>query len=107
MTIEEFNNLKIGDIFYTYSIYDSNITEHIVKYTGISDSQYRFILSEKLIVNETYINDYYIDENKCLIDFIKNRKAHIIDTINEAKNDLTNLNKKYSKFIKENVEHFI
>ena len=92
MTLEEFKNLKVGDNFYYLGILTNNTKPQKVQ---------KVLQREKIIftnITSYYIYDFdkiYLNEKEFKIAYIK-RILFFYGNVD-----------KYTKFIKENVEHFI
>ena len=92
MTLEEFKNLKVGDNFYYLGILTNNTKPQKVQ---------KILQREKII--HTDITSYYrYDFDKIYL----NEKEFKIAYIKRILFFHGNVDK-YTKFIKENVEHFI
>ena len=91
MTLEEFKNLKVGDKFYYLGILTNNTKPQKVQ---------KILQREKIIF--TNITSYYIyDFDKIYLNEKEFKIAFKRILISHGNVD------KYTKFIKENVEHFI
>lgn len=92
MTKTEFNNLKVGDSIYYFTVFDNSINSMII--TMIEFGSNYVYVNELIYSKEQFLLSFDTTEKKCLINYLRQTKD-------------TELRNKYSEFIEENIEYFI
>lgn len=103
MTEQEFKNLKVNDIIYSYIINNSGLfLNRVVKVLYDNDNFCIELDNGPTTYTELWSSEFYLDEKQCKIDYIKCYRKYNFDVY------LTKtLDEKYKEFIKENIEWFI
>ena len=106
MTTEEFNNLKEGDILYSYAFNLYKIEHIIEKIDYMHGKKYIIMNNDDDYYDEDDCLCFYISEKKCKIAYLKHLKKENQGFKNEIK-IMKDIIDKHKKFIEENVEEFI
>ena len=100
MTEQEFKNLKVNDIIYSYIINNSGLFSNRVEEVLYKNDKFHIVLDDGFTYSLS--SAFYLDEKQCKIDYIKCYRKYNFDVY------LTKtLDEKYKEFIKENIEWFI
>ncbi len=103
MTEQEFKNLKVNDIIYSYIKNNSGLfLNRVVKVLYENGKFYIVLDNGPTTYSDLWSSAFYLDEKQCKIDYIKWYRKYNFDVyLTKA------LDKKYKEFIKENIEWFI